>query len=92
MAPVAVTVTEAARAPIVIHSPVMESGSRFSFRITGQAGDVYLVQAAPAVTGTWADVSVVTNNDVSAEFDDHTYTNLPRCFYRIKLLPTELAP
>jgi len=69
-----------------IESAVIEEGNRFSLRLRGHPGEVYLVQVSPDLTN-WRDASWVTNLTGTVPFTEPLSTMATQRFYRVFLAP-----
>ena len=68
--------------PIVLTNVTLNASRQIQFKITGQPGDVYRVQAATNLLNNWQTLASVTNLVGTVPFTDTTATNLVRRFYR----------
>src|SRR5208282_4541690 len=66
-------------------SNISLSGQRFSFNISGQTGPDYEIEASTNLT-QWYSVFITNSPALPLDWVD-TATNLPQCFYRVKLGP-----
>jgi Immunoglobulin domain len=70
---------------IAITNVALNPARQLQFRVTGQPGDVYRVQTATNLPGTWQTLTSLTNVTGNTLFTDLTSTNVGNRFYRCVL-------
>lgn len=67
-----------------LSEPTTLADHNYQFRFVGPTNGRYRIQAAPALTGTWAQIRFFTNSTGSTLITDTNATNFPNRFYRAR--------